>query len=111
VQFTKHIQPICLPDSDELKEESFIGIKCVSAGWGMRLHGARLEDRLKEVWLPVVSNSHCAKMYGMIHNVPVRPYHMCAGSISEGGIGTCIVSLKENTIDTYLNLFDNLFTR
>ena len=63
----------------------------------MRLHGSGLEDTLKEVWLPVVPNSHCAKMYGMIHNVPVKSYHLCAGSISEGGIGTCIVSLKERS--------------
>ncbi|KAF2358903.1 Serine proteases trypsin domain [Trinorchestia longiramus] len=90
VSYTTHIQPICLPDSTSLREETFLGIKCVSVGWGMRLYGARLEDKLKEVWLPVVANRHCAKMYGMIHNVPVRRYHMCAGPINDGGRGTCI---------------------
>lgn len=92
--FSDYVQPICLPDDDAgLDNETFLGIKCVATGWGMRIHGARLENRLKEVWVPVVNNSHCFKIYGMMHNIPVKDYHVCAGfTHGNGGQGTCIVS-------------------
>ncbi|XP_064099066.1 chymotrypsinogen A-like isoform X3 [Macrobrachium nipponense] len=79
VIYTDRIQPICLPDTEPLDTETFLGIKCVATGWGMRLYGARLENRLKEVMVPVVNNSHCVKVYGMMHNIPVKQYHVCAG--------------------------------
>ncbi|XP_063587215.1 chymotrypsinogen B-like isoform X3 [Penaeus indicus] len=90
--FNDHVQPICLPDTDAgLDNETFLGIKCVATGWGMRIHGARLENRLKEVWVPVVNNSHCVKIYGMMHSIPVKDYHVCAGfTHGGGGQGTCI---------------------
>ncbi|XP_076062450.1 uncharacterized protein LOC143037782 [Oratosquilla oratoria] len=94
VAYTEHIQPLCLPESPPLAEgETFLGIKCVAVGWGMKTHGTRLENRLKEIWVPVVDTSHCTKMYGMIHNIPVRHYHLCAGRLQEGGQGTCVVSI------------------
>lgn len=92
--FSDYVQPICLPDVDAgLDNETFLGIKCVATGWGMRVHGARLENRLKEVWVPVVNNSHCFKIYGMMHSIDVKDYHVCAGfTHSSGGQGTCVVS-------------------
>ena len=92
VDYTDYVQPICLPDIESLLKETFLGIKCVAVGWGMRLHGARLENTLKEILVPVVENIHCSKMYGMLHNVPVESYHICAGPLRDGGIGTCVVS-------------------
>ncbi|ROT68636.1 hypothetical protein C7M84_013213 [Penaeus vannamei] len=90
--FSDYVQPICLPDVDAgLDNETFLGIKCVATGWGMRVHGARLENRLKEVWVPVVNNSHCFKIYGMMHSIDVKDYHVCAGfTHSSGGQGTCV---------------------
>ncbi|KAG7156168.1 Serine proteinase stubble-like 7 [Homarus americanus] len=90
VVYTDHIQPICLPDTAPLDSETFLGIKCVATGWGMRIQGAMLENRLKEVTVPVVNNSHCVKLYGMMHNIPVKKYHMCAGQTQGQGLGTCI---------------------
>ncbi|KAK7074767.1 hypothetical protein SK128_019524 [Halocaridina rubra] len=90
VIFTDRIQPICLPDTEPLEGETFLGIKCVATGWGMRAYGATLEDHLKEVMIPVVNNSHCVEMYGMMYNIPVKHYHICAGQIQDHGQGTCI---------------------
>lgn len=95
VKYTDYIQPICLPDTPPLDTETFLGIKCVATGWGMRTHGGHLETRLKEVLVPVVNNSHCAKMYGMMHNIPVHGYHLCAGQVEGHGLGTCVVSTGE----------------
>ncbi|XP_071535886.1 venom protease-like isoform X5 [Panulirus ornatus] len=90
IVYTDYIQPICLPDTTPLENETFLGIKCVATGWGMRVHGAQLENSLKEVLVPVVNNSHCVKMYGMMHNIPVQQYHMCAGYMHGQGQGTCV---------------------
>ncbi|XP_050720945.1 tryptase-like [Eriocheir sinensis] len=90
VTYTDYIQPICLPDTAPLDTESFLGIKCVATGWGMRAHGGHLETKLKEVVVPVVNNSHCVKMYGMMHNIPVHTYHLCAGQVEGHGLGTCV---------------------
>ncbi|XP_068234331.1 chymotrypsinogen B-like isoform X4 [Palaemon carinicauda] len=90
VVYTDRIQPICLPDTEPLDTETFLGIKCVATGWGMRIYGAKLENRLKEVTAPVVNNTHCVKMYGMMHNIPVKQYHVCAGQTQGHGLGTCV---------------------
>ncbi|XP_063884290.1 venom protease-like [Scylla paramamosain] len=90
VTYTDYIQPICLPDAPPLDVETFLGIKCVATGWGMRVHGGPLETRLTEVVVPVVNNSHCVKMYGMLQNIPVHGYHLCAGQVDGHGKGTCV---------------------
>ncbi|KAK3896240.1 hypothetical protein Pcinc_000094 [Petrolisthes cinctipes] len=90
VTISDYIRPICLPDAPPHLNETFLGIKCVATGWGMRVHGARLEAKLKEVTVPVVNNSHCVKMYGMMHSIPVKQYHLCAGYTQGQGQGTCI---------------------
>lgn len=92
VDFTKTVSPLCLPDTVSLEQESFMGINCVAIGWGMRVYGARLESNVKEVVLPVIDNSHCSKMYGMMHNIPINYYHLCAGYTKEQALGTCVVS-------------------
>lgn len=96
VVYTDRIQPICLPDTAPLTTETFLGIKCVATGWGMKAHGARLENSLKQVTVPVVNNSHCVKMYGMMHNIAVKSYHVCAGQTEGQGQGTCIVSIDSH---------------
>ena len=95
---TEYISPICLPEKYPLSKNPFLGVKCVAVGWGMRLRGARLENTLKEIWVPVVENSDCSEMYGMQYNIPVRKYHLCAGS-TKGGIGTCVVSRNISIIN------------
>lgn len=92
IDFSKDISPLCLPDTSTLKAETFLGINCVAIGWGMRVRGAKLENKIKEVMLPVVDNKHCAKIYGMMHSIPIKNYHMCAGFTEGDSYGTCVVS-------------------
>ena len=92
VDVTKRIQPLCLPDSFPLNEETFLGIKCVAIGWGMKSKGSSLENKLQQVVLPVIDNYHCSKMYAMMHNIDVKHYHLCAGYTQGKSHATCIVS-------------------
>lgn len=48
---------------------------------------------MKEVDLTVVNNHHCYTMYGLMFNIPIKDYHLCAGPIVNGGKGTCVVRL------------------
>ena len=56
--------------------------------------GGGLQTKLREVELRVIDNKHCRDMYGLMHNIVIQNYHLCAGPILQGGKGTCIVSLN-----------------
>ena len=75
-----------------LANETFLGIRCIATGWGQKVLGGKLQTKLHQVQLTVVDNKHCRDMYGIMHNILIRDYHLCAGPIIQGGKGTCIVS-------------------
>ena len=84
--------PVCLPTQDSgLSNETFLGIRCIATGWGQKSLGGKLQSKLREVELRVVDNKHCRDMYGLMHNIVIQNYHLCAGPILQGGKGTCIV--------------------
>ena len=62
------------------------------SGWGQSTYGGKLDQVLRQTELPVVENKHCKQMYGTMYNIPINKYHLCAGPLHEGGVGTCIVS-------------------
>ena len=39
----------------------------------------------------VVDSADCKQVYKTMYNIPINKYHICAGPITEGGSGTCIV--------------------
>ena len=86
--------PVCLPISQDLSNETFLGIRCIATGWGQQSMGGELQTKLREVELRVIENKHCRDMYGIMHNIVIQNYHLCAGPILQGGKGTCIVSLN-----------------
>ena len=84
--------PVCLPAPENgLQNETFLGIRCIASGWGQKSLGGKLQTKLREVELRVVDNKHCRDMYGLMHNIVIQNYHLCAGPILQGGKGTCIV--------------------
>lgn len=56
-------------------------------------------------FIAVIENSHCKKVYGTMYNIPINKYHLCAGPITEGGSGTCIVSWCSSNYTTSAMLF------
>ena len=76
----------------QLWNETFLGIRCIATGWGQMTLGGNLQNKLREVELRVIDNKHCRDMYGLMHNIVIQNYHLCAGPILQGGKGTCIVS-------------------
>ena len=93
-KYTSHLSPpspVCLPINNGLSIETFLGIRCVATGWGQMAVGGKLQTKLREVELRVIDNKHCRDMYGLMHNIAIQNYHLCAGPILQGGKGTCIV--------------------
>ena len=93
-KYTSHLSPpspVCLPINNGLSNETFLGIRCVATGWGQMAVGGKLQTKLREVELRVIDNKHCRDMYGLMHNIAIQNYHLCAGPILQGGKGTCIV--------------------
>ena len=94
---------MCFPESND---EDYVGLNCIATGWGKdRINGA-IQDEMKEVELTVVDNRHCQSMYGLIFNIPIEKYHLCAGPVVSGGKGTCVVSI--NWYDNDLLTFEIL---
>ena len=96
---------MCLPINNGLSAETFLGIRCVATGWGQMAVGGKLQTKLREVELRVIDNKHCRDMYGLMHNIAIQNYHLCAGPILQGGKGTCIVRrhiLSNTHIQNYM---------
>lgn len=84
VQFSKYISPICLPD-DDLEVD---GMMCTATGWGKTDFSTKGSKILKEVEIEVMDNAICDKAYKTTFSIPIRKWHLCAGT-TEGGKGTC----------------------
>ena len=88
-----NMAPVCLPISQETKNETFLDMNCIATGWGQTASQGPLQDRLRQVELRVVETKHCQEMYDMKYNIQLHDdTHVCAGPIMSGGKGTCIVS-------------------
>ncbi|XP_068727107.1 transmembrane protease serine 11D-like isoform X1 [Montipora capricornis] len=81
--FTNHVQPLCLPRTDEVFAPNE---ECHVAGWGHTEWNGRQADVLREIKVRIVSREVCnlEKSYnGTIHDTA-----LCAG-FPKGGIDAC----------------------
>ncbi|XP_008544250.1 uncharacterized protein LOC103568970 isoform X2 [Microplitis demolitor] len=90
VDFEKnpHISPACLPD----RHDDFTGARCWTTGWGKDAFGdfGKYQNILKEVDVPVVSNSVCEHQMRRTRLGPsfsLHPGFVCAGG--EEGKDAC----------------------
>ncbi|XP_045139168.1 chymotrypsin BII-like [Portunus trituberculatus] len=78
VSFNSYIQPVSLPSSDVS-----VGTIVTPTGWGRPSDSSGgISDVLREVDVPIMSNSDCNAIYGI-----VTPGNICIDST--GGMGTC----------------------
>ncbi|XP_038565958.1 serine protease 27-like isoform X2 [Micropterus salmoides] len=82
VTFTDYISPVCLAADGSVFNS---GTTCWVTGWGNIQDNVSLPypDYLQEVSVPIVSNSDCNAIYGLITN-----NMMCAG-FPQGGMDAC----------------------
>lgn len=70
-------------------------VDCIATGWGKSSIDGDLTDILLQTSVPIHDNNRCKDAYGS--NVRIHRGHLCAGSLNGKG-GTCVVSIKPNTI-------------
>nr|KAF6476607.1 transmembrane serine protease 15 [Rousettus aegyptiacus] len=82
VNYTDYIQPICLPEENQLFPSGSI---CSIAGWGSAVYQGPTVNILQEADVPLISNEKCQQQmpeYNITENM------VCAG-YEEGGIDSC----------------------
>lgn len=85
IKFQPNIIPICLPDSDNKLE----GQTGWVTGWGRLSEYGQISPVLREVNLPIISNSKCMRMYrNSGQNEWIPNIFVCAGT-SGGGKDSC----------------------
>jgi len=89
VEYTEHIQPICLPTPDD---QFPAGTPCLVAGWGHRVEGGpNVAKHVNHARMPIIDREECLKMYynvGWINSETLTSTTICAG-VLEGGSGSC----------------------
>ena len=60
VDYQPNIIPICLPDDTD---DNLVGRTGTVTGWGRRTEFGNISPVLREVHLPIISNSKCMTMY------------------------------------------------
>lgn len=77
VQYTSTTRPVCLPTSSS----SLVGSTATVTGWGRTRERGSTSSVLREVQVPILSNSQCEKMYRASGQKEFIPYSqfLCAG--------------------------------
>ncbi|KAL0280492.1 UNVERIFIED_CONTAM: hypothetical protein PYX00_001763 [Menopon gallinae] len=83
-EFTKSIQPICLPTGEEEIRRNLDGETAVIGGWGATENGT-YSDVLKMAEIRVKPYEECLTMYRGI--IPISQTQICAGG--DGGKDSC----------------------
>ncbi|KAF2367240.1 Serine proteases trypsin domain [Trinorchestia longiramus] len=74
------VRPACLPDTDV----QYVGSQGTVSGWGTLTEDGSQPSALREVTVPVVSNSECKSVYGSV----ITSNMLCAGT-DAGGKDSC----------------------
>jgi len=85
IKYQPNMIPICLPSSDN----SLVGKTGTVTGWGRLSEYGQISPVLREVQLPIISNSKCMRMYrNSGQNEWIPKIFVCAGT-STGGKDSC----------------------
>uniref|UniRef100_A0A5S6Q672 Peptidase S1 domain-containing protein n=1 Tax=Trichuris muris TaxID=70415 RepID=A0A5S6Q672_TRIMR len=84
VQFSKTVQPICLPPEAETPEP---GEVCLVAGWGYLKADTHFNDHLMQVYVPFLDINECAKNDSYGQKI-YKEIMLCAGYM-DGGRDAC----------------------
>jgi len=85
LKYKPNIIPVCLPESSN----SLVGQRGWVTGWGRLSEYGQISPVLREVNLPIISNSQCMKMYrNSGQNEWIPNIFLCAGT-SSGGKDSC----------------------
>ncbi len=86
VQYQPNIIPICLPADTS---DNLVGRTGTVTGWGRRTEFGNISPVLREVHLPIISNSKCMTMYRRSgQNEWIPRIFVCAGT-ANGGKDSC----------------------
>lgn len=85
VEVDYHIKPICLPNTESLRNDAFTNIAMDVAGWGATEYSPSSSVKLKAT-VTVQSLDDCRKVYRS-KNVNLGLHQMCAGG--SNGIDSC----------------------
>jgi len=88
INVSDYVGTVCLPSDED--PDVFEGVKCIATGWGQTKLGSKMVNVLRQAELPVVHNKHCTQMYSTMYSIAIKEYHLCAGPLHDGGVGTCI---------------------
>ena len=84
LNFTDHIQPVCIPANDS--DVVVAGNKAWMTGWGTTSEEGSIPRKLHQVQIPFTSQDYCDQTY----NGEVDDQTMfCAGEEPQGGVDTC----------------------
>ncbi|KIH56087.1 hypothetical protein ANCDUO_13737 [Ancylostoma duodenale] len=93
VNFTDHIQPICISKSMKQITPKSLGFV---TGWGTTTEGGQVSNKLRQVAVPFLSNKECEKEYqGEIDETMT-----CAG---RKGIDSCQESTPDHQLTVILS--------
>jgi len=85
INYQPNMIPICLPENDNL----LVGEVGTVTGWGRLSEYGQISPVLREVQLPIISNSKCMRMYRSSgQNEWIPNIFVCAGT-STGGQDSC----------------------
>lgn len=77
-QFNDFVKPICLP-FDDTAPDRYAGEELVATGWG-RTETMKASNVKLQVWLPVVSNADCGRIYQQ-KRISIGDGQLCAGGV------------------------------
>ncbi|XP_065357948.1 serine proteinase stubble [Calliphora vicina] len=83
VQYTKEIQPICLPTSTAQQTRSYSGHIGTVAGWGSLRENGPQPSILQKVQIPIWTNTECAQKYGRAAPAGIIDSMICAGQAAK----------------------------
>ncbi|CAG0907854.1 unnamed protein product [Darwinula stevensoni] len=76
IAFNSGVAPVCLPSNTR---ESYVGQRCIVAGWGSLSEGGSTTTTLREVEVPILDNAACQQKYGGSAPGGIIPGMICAG--------------------------------
>ncbi|XP_030380378.1 uncharacterized protein LOC115628430 [Scaptodrosophila lebanonensis] len=92
VEFTDSIAPICMPNTPQLRQKSYVNYMPFVVGWGKTMEGGESAQVLQELQIPIYPNEVCRSSYEKAQRLFTADQFdaaiVCAGVLT-GGKDTC----------------------